>query len=234
MEMEDVGFDRDLLEYYIKQDNKIVLHDPENSFEITLSLAAAKRFSPVLKTTLETNINKAITPSGSDEMKYAESYRLQRIEVKEFERSTVDNFVQYLHGYGDELNLEWEDMIELLKMSHFYNVEKLFKVCQDIGRTLLIIDNLYEAISLMEKYEFTSWCDLCSKLLMDGNSEQFNTQEWKSALQEQPKTMAVLQNIFIEAFMSKIIDGKHCIKTHGCLCRCAHFPRHKNPLTMFK
>lgn len=199
---------RDLLKQFVYMDEKIVLFAKDGSFEIPLSITAAKMYSPVIKATLETPIGKdgsEITDTFSSSIAVAKDsktlYRLPRIQVDGFKHESVQIFVRCLQGQADDNEIKgynWKNITGLLRMSHFYQVQCLFDLCIEKGKSLIQNDNILEAIELMEMYEFNqTWCDTIVNLLI-GNTSCFNKPNWKAAVEDLPNTMSQIQYCFIK------------------------------------
>ena len=109
--MEQIG--KNLLKQFVYMDEKLNLFAADGSFEIPLSITAAKLFSPVLKAALESPLaaitnneekedsrdNRAVTKQGKQNVYSSGS--LRRVEVKGFNTQTVQCFIRSLQGRSE-------------------------------------------------------------------------------------------------------------------------------------
>lgn len=194
--MDDLS--RELLKQFVNMDEKVVLYAKDGSFEIPLSVTAAKMYSPVIKATLETPIGKGNELTSKDSKSL---FRLPRIEVDGFTHETAQMFVRCIQGQADDTEIkgyDWKRIQGLLKMSHFYQVESLYNLCLDKGKPLIQHNNVLEAIKLMETYDFNqSWCDSIVQILI-GNPQPFSQPDWKASVTALPNTMSQIQYWYIK------------------------------------
>lgn len=189
---------KELLKRFINMDEKVVLYAPDGSFEIPLSVMAAKMYSPVIKATLESPLNKGDEVSIKDSKAL---YRLQRIEVKGFTHEIVQLFARCLQGQADETEIktyDWKKIRGLYEMSHFYQVDDVFNICLEKGKASIQHTNILEAIALMETYGFDQvWCDHIVQLLIS-NPDPFNQPDWKNSITTFPNTLCQIQYWYIK------------------------------------
>ena len=160
-------FTKDLLQQFISMDQKLNLYAANGSFEIPLSVTAAKLHSPVIKRALESPLaikdkEEKKNQSASDTVSY-QSGSLHRIEVKDFDTTTVQLFIRSLQGQLEDNEIKafnWEQVKNLLKMYHFYGVDHMFDALLPRGQQLINNTNVVDAVGFMEKYGYQqNWCD---------------------------------------------------------------------------
>jgi len=183
-------------------DEKVNLYAPDGSFEIPLSITAAKLYSPVIKAALESPLSqtgdeskdeKSVVTRGGKKYQVYSSFR--RIEVVGFNHETVQIFVRCLQGQLDETEtkaFDWTKVLGLLKMCHYYGVDQMFDVYLKHGMTVV------EAIEFMETYGYHQpWCDHITNQLMS-YPNIFNTQGWKDSIKKCPQTQSQVQYWYIK------------------------------------
>uniref|UniRef100_A0A7M5VBN3 BTB domain-containing protein n=1 Tax=Clytia hemisphaerica TaxID=252671 RepID=A0A7M5VBN3_9CNID len=213
---------KDLLKQFVYMDSKVNLYAPDGSFEIPLSMTAAKLYSPVIKTALESplsvsngdqkddsyesRITRSIAGSqGKKESKQVTSQlsggNLRRIKVDEFDGKTVQIFIRCLQGQIDDTEVksfDWKCVMEILKMFHFYEVDHMYDIFLKQAIQLMSNELIVEAVHFMEIYGFQeSWCTRMVDLLYN-NPATFNTQEWKDSILKCPHTQSRLQAFYIK------------------------------------
>ena len=162
---------KDLLRQFVYMDEKVNLYAPDGSFEIPLSITAAKLYSPVIKAALESPLSitgdngstdeKTLAKGGKKQQQLYSSFR--RIEVVGFNHETVQIFVRCLQGQleANEIKaFDWKKVLGLLKMYHFYGVDHMFDVYLEQGKSLIQQNNIVEAIEFMETYGSVSYTHL--------------------------------------------------------------------------
>ena len=197
----------DLMACLLSKDEKVILHDDNNNFEIPLCVSAAKLFSPVLKAALESTLvpvnDISVTEVDSNDIC---SFELQtekcnnllrpstvnRINVAGFEKSTVESLVKLLHGDGDGLQFDWENTVKMLKICHFYNVEKLFILFIEKGESMINSGNFYEVIGLIHMYDIDRWLKRCAEILNPKWSFEIDEDVWQNLMEKYPRTMGSL------------------------------------------
>ena len=208
--MEQIG--KDLLRQFVFMDEKLNLFAADGSFEIPLSITAAKLFSPVLKASLESPL--AITNNDRQEKESRHedkaitkkqnvysSGSLRRVEVKNFNTQTVQYFIRSLQGQLDDNEVKtfnWEQAVNLLKMFHFYDVENMYETVLQHATNLIQQNNVVEAVEYMETFGFIeSWCaKIVANLASYRNILQ--TQAWKDSILKYPVTQAQVQCRFLK------------------------------------
>lgn len=209
--MEQIG--RNLLKQFVYMDEKLNLFAADGSFEIPLSITAAKLFSPVLKAALESPL-AAITNNEEREDKRDDravtkkvkhnvysSGSLRRVEVKGFNTQTVQCFIRSLQGQLDDQEVKtfnWKQSISLLKMFHFYDVENMYETVLQHATSLIQQNNVVEAVEYMETFGFIKqWCDKIVTNLQNFKAI-LQTQDWKDSILKYPVTQSQVQSRFLQ------------------------------------
>ena len=210
--MEQIG--KDLLNQFVYMDEKLNLYSADGSFEIPLSVTAAKLFSPVLKANLESpyasiepkekqksDERSAITKGGNG-TSVSNRGSLRRIEIKDFDSQTVQHFIRSLQGQLNEDELKtftWKQAVELLKIFHFYDVENMYQQVLEKARTLIQQANVVEAIAYMETFGYQQkWCDHIVGSVLANYKNIFQTQVWKDSIVNYPNTQSQIQYHFLK------------------------------------
>lgn len=200
---------KDLLRQFVYMDEKVNLYAPDGSFEIPLSITAAKLYSPVIKAALESPLSinedgrttdeKTVSKEGKKHQQVYSSFR--RIKVVGFNHETVQIFVRCLQGQLDTNEIkafDWSKVLGLLKMCHFYGVDHMFEVYLEHGKNLIQQNNVVQAIEFMETYGYQQpWCDCITQQLLS-YPNIFNTQDWKDSIKKFPQTQSQVQYWYIK------------------------------------
>ena len=120
-----------------------------------------------------------------------------RINIIGFDETTVERFVRLLHGYGSGMEFNWSDLVKMLKITHFYGVEKFFTLCKEKGKEMINFKNLVEVFTLIEVYEIDEWLDACSDVLKCCNNDNIDTYVWKCLMENHSKIMADVLSRYI-------------------------------------
>ncbi|XP_057292186.1 mannan-binding lectin serine protease 2-like isoform X2 [Hydractinia symbiolongicarpus] len=153
-------------------------------------MSVAMHFSPIIKQTLQAFSNHVDVENASQSPKH-------RINVSEFDEETVGRFVQYLHGQSlMDASLSWSDAVNLYKIGLKFQVKSLTDLMTEKGKNLILKDNIYEAIILIDSHDINEWLDGCCSVLL-ANKDLMKTKEWEDLIETNPKTMARLLNYYI-------------------------------------
>ena len=209
--MEQIG--KSLLTQFVYMDEKLNLFAADGSFEIPLSITAAKLFSPVLKAALEsplaiTNKNDQKQDRDDGAVTSKKNYNvyssgsLQRVEVKNFNTQTVQYFIRSLQGQLDDQEVktfDWKQSVSLLKMFHFYDVENMYETVLQHATSLIQQNNTVESVAYMETFGFNQkWCDKIVANLQSYTNQILQTQDWKESILKYPNTQSKVQYHFLK------------------------------------
>ena len=202
-----------LLKQFVYMDEKLNLFAADGSFEIPLSITAAKLFSPVLKAALESplaitnkNDQKECRDDGAVTSKKSynvySSGSLRRVEVRDFNTQTVQYFIRSLQGQLEDQEVktfDWKQSVSLLKMFHFYDVENMYETVLQHATSLIQQNNIVESVAYMETFGFNQqWCDQIVTTLQSYTNQIFQTENWKDSIIKYPNTQSQVQSNFLK------------------------------------
>lgn len=109
-----------------------------------------------------------------------EKRKLRIIRVQNFDEDCVKLLIDCFQEKS--LELGWEEVVMLLKISHFYQAVAVIQACYETGKKLIqktkVVQHYYEAIELMTLYGFDDWCQEIAKKMRA--YELWNKIGWKS------------------------------------------------------